>query len=187
MAFRSVCALTLEKLITFVCPRYLSQPTEFIREIEQRCNTLCQAYSSLKDSEKRLKEYELGQNLPRHIMNESDRKEWIEEYKRRISICEGKLKNSKPCIKRYCYVHSWDKNLCAHIKHLQTRIQQQKTIAITFIDTLKQMRENNLENTTQYLDDYAKLKEIQADIDNIDGELGELGPCLSGIVTTHPP
>ncbi|KAF8795615.1 hypothetical protein HNY73_000100 [Argiope bruennichi] len=167
-----------------VYPGDLSQPTEFIREIELRCNTLCQAYRNRKDAEKRLKEFELRQNLPSYIMNESDRQSWIEEFKIRISTCEGKLKNSKPWIKRNCRVHSWDKNLCAHIKHLQTRIQQQQTIAITFIDTLKQMRENNLDNTTQYLDDYAKLKEIQADIDNIDGELG---PCPVMNCDKHTP
>ncbi|KAF8784153.1 hypothetical protein HNY73_011617 [Argiope bruennichi] len=127
-----------------VYPGYLSQPTEFIREIEQRCNTLCQVYRSLKDSQTSLKLYESGQNLPRHITNENIRQDWIEEHKRRITMYEEKLKNSKPCIKRNCCVHNWAKNLCAHIKHLQTRTQQQKTIASTFIDTLKQMKETHL-------------------------------------------
>ncbi|KAF8785822.1 hypothetical protein HNY73_011325 [Argiope bruennichi] len=103
--------------------------------------------------------------------------EWEKEYREQVPLLEEKLKKAKPCIRRNCRAHEGDKNLCFHIGNLQARCKRLNSIALTFIETLEQMRRNKLDHITQYLDDKSKLQEIQTDISDIEGDLGELGPC----------
>ncbi|KAF8773970.1 hypothetical protein HNY73_016575 [Argiope bruennichi] len=49
------------------------------------------------------------------------------------------------------------------------------------------MKENKLEHTAQYLEDYTKLKEIQADIRNIANELDDITPCPLENCERHTP
>ncbi|KAF8785351.1 hypothetical protein HNY73_010904 [Argiope bruennichi] len=148
--------------------------SEFMREIRQHCVQLALTKEEAllaHNQAKRLKEA-----LDSTSWSPSKRKqlsERLDEAVRQVQITEEKLKNAKPCINRNCEYHDWEKNLCTHIQNLQNRIQILHSTASTFIDTLQQMKENNLEHTSQYLDDYSKLQELQTDAVNLEGYLGE--------------
>ncbi|KAF8771655.1 hypothetical protein HNY73_019037 [Argiope bruennichi] len=101
----------------------------------------------------------------------------LEVLNRKIQTNEEKLKNAKPCLKRNCTKHDGNKNLCAHINYQQIRSHQLNSIANSFIDTLQQMKDDNLEHTSQYKEDYIKLQGIQHDIKKIEDELMEVSPC----------
>ncbi|KAF8777111.1 hypothetical protein HNY73_014032 [Argiope bruennichi] len=101
----------------------------------------------------------------------------LEVQNRKIQTNEEKLKSAKPCLKRNCTKHDGNKNLCAHINYQQIRSHQLNSIANSFIDTLQQMKDDNLEHTSQYKEDYFKLQGIQHDIKKIEEELEEVSPC----------
>ncbi|KAF8777945.1 hypothetical protein HNY73_014725 [Argiope bruennichi] len=162
-------------------------PTEFMREINQHCTNLRSTYRNLKDSRTALQKATVEKSKLLASADIEDKQKWIDEFSRRIHMYEERLKNAKPCIRRDCYPHEGNKNLCALIKNHQTRIQRLNSIALTFIETLKQMKENHLELTAQYFDDNAKLQEIQADIKNLKEDLNELGPCPIPKCDKHTP
>ncbi|KAF8790699.1 hypothetical protein HNY73_005681 [Argiope bruennichi] len=150
--------------------------SSFITKINNHCRDLHNTRREL--NEDATKAYQTKARLTDNISpsEKAAYLKYFDDYNRRIQTNEEKLKNAKPCIRRDCRPHDGNRNLCAHIKNHQTRIQQLNSIALTFIDILEQMKENHLELTTQYFDDNSKLQEIQADIKNLE-DLDELGSC----------
>ncbi|KAF8789747.1 hypothetical protein HNY73_007664 [Argiope bruennichi] len=111
----------------------------------------------------------------------------LDDLNRLIKCNEEKLKNAKPCINKGCRTHDGDRNLCAYISTSQERMLRLNYTASTFLDTLQQMIENKLEHTAQYLDDYDKLKKIQADIRHIANELDDVAPGSIDNCERHTP
>ncbi|KAF8782558.1 hypothetical protein HNY73_012825 [Argiope bruennichi] len=152
-------------------------PTDFILKINKHCSDLRNAHRDLNEAKTKAHKKKARLRDDISPSEKAAHLKYLDDYNRRIQTNEEKLRNEKPCIRRDCRPHDGNKNLCVHIKNHQTRIQQLNSIALTFIDTLEQMRENHLEHTTQYSDDNSKLQEIQADIKNLEEDLDELGPC----------
>ncbi|KAF8778929.1 hypothetical protein HNY73_015603 [Argiope bruennichi] len=161
--------------------------SEFIISIQNHCRQLKNWKREINSAD--CKAYNVNRQLNGEcsLSEKAELLKRLDDLNRTIDYNKEKLNSAKPCINKGCRTHDGNRNLCTYISTSQERMLRLNYTASTFIDTLQQMKENKLEHTAQYLEDYSKLKEIQVDIRNIANELDDITPCPLENCERHTP